>query len=351
MELFAALLTVTLFWLFVHVTVTGNRARAVRKAGPLLLKLRRPGARIGQVVLVVGGLLLGGQFIWISIRIYRTSPMAFVPAMGLFVILNFLTSAQILGTGVELRQHGVVPIRAGLRTKVAFAPWGYIRYCRWSYSDSWKWGPGGRLLVCYRDRSETYPVSGKQQAEATAVLARYVQVRDESGETVAEAPMGLNDPEKTDPETLQPEFRRWQFSLRTLLLLVLVASSGFSWLGIWNRRARTQRAIVQKLEEKGLHLDVTHMGVDVYMLSIDASKSSVKASDEDLREIGQLSRLRWLDLSDSAVTDTGLVHLEHLTRLNWLGLDRTQVTEEGVSRLQTALPETEISHQSGAAPD
>lgn len=346
MELFAALLTVTLFWRFVHVSVTGNRAQSVRKAGPLLLKIRRPGARISQVVFVASGVLLGGLFIWISIRNYRTFPTAFVPAMGLYVALTFLSCASVFGTGVELRQHGMVPIRAGLWTKVAFAPWGYIRYCRWFCGYSWKWNPGGRLLVCYQDRSETYPVTGKQQAEATAVLARYVEVRDATGTIVAEAPMGPNGPEKsdTDTETLPPEFRRWQFSLRTLLLLILVASSGFSWLGIRTQRARTQRAIVQKLEEKGFDLEVTHMGVHVYTLRIDASKSSAKASDEDLREIERLSRLRWLDLSGSAVTDAGLVHLEHLTLLDWLDLHGTQVTEEGVQKLQIALPETKISH-------
>ena len=43
--------------------------------------------------------------------------------------------------------------------------------------------------------------------------------------------------------------RRFRFSLRTLLLLVTVASLGFGWLGYKLRQAERQRAAVELLRE------------------------------------------------------------------------------------------------------
>jgi hypothetical protein len=53
------------------------------------------------------------------------------------------------------------------------------------------------------------------------------------------------------PGTRQPNRRRLQFSLRSLLLFVLVFSIAFSWFGARLRKAERQRAAVEEFEKAG----------------------------------------------------------------------------------------------------
>ncbi len=52
-----------------------------------------------------------------------------------------------------------------------------------------------------------------------------------------------------------------------------------------------------------------------------------RVSDKDLESIGQLTRLRKLNLSETQISDAGLKHLEGLTELEYLNLHNTPVTE------------------------
>ena len=56
-----------------------------------------------------------------------------------------------------------------------------------------------------------------------------------------------------------------------------------------------------------------------------------------------LTKLEYLDLNGTKVTDAGLVHLEGLTKLEELHLVGTKVTDAGVKQLQQALPNCRIS--------
>jgi len=56
------------------------------------------------------------------------------------------------------------------------------------------------------------------------------------------------------------------------------------------------------------------------------------------------NKLIHVDLRGTKVTDAGLVHLKELTNLHTLYLINTKVTDEGVKKLQTALPNCNISH-------
>ncbi|XP_067391797.1 uncharacterized protein [Emydura macquarii macquarii] len=61
-------------------------------------------------------------------------------------------------------------------------------------------------------------------------------------------------------------------------------------------------------------------------------------TDEGLRHLPQLHRLRRLSLCNTLVTDTGLQHLWGLRHLEELCLDRTAVSSAGVSRCIARLP-------------
>jgi len=55
-----------------------------------------------------------------------------------------------------------------------------------------------------------------------------------------------------------------------------------------------------------------------------------------------MKNLQFLNLSETQVTDAGLVHLKSLKGLTYLGLLRTGVTAEGVADLQSAIPDVKV---------
>ena len=67
-----------------------------------------------------------------------------------------------------------------------------------------------------------------------------------------------------------------------------------------------------------------------------------KIADSDMPKLGSLSSIRFLDLSQTTVTDKGLTHLEMLASLRAIVLLESKVTEKGVRRLQAALPKAKI---------
>jgi hypothetical protein len=197
--------------------------------------------------------------------------------------------------------------------------------------------------------------------------------------------------------------RRWcQFSLRTLLLAVLMLSLPLSWLATKLEQARRQRkaiAMVTALdgvalydyeydvyfaEETGPYAFETVepvspwpywmrrlMGDDflhsVVLVCIPITDET-QLTDDDIELLRALPRLRairlsyesaseptleglkgldsieQLSLADSRVSDAALVHLETLTNLEHLDLRGTRVSPEGLKKLREALPQCEIRY-------
>ncbi|XP_042333141.1 uncharacterized protein LOC121935558 isoform X2 [Sceloporus undulatus] len=65
-------------------------------------------------------------------------------------------------------------------------------------------------------------------------------------------------------------------------------------------------------------------------------------TDEGLRHLPQLSRLRRLSLCNTLVTDVGLQHVEGLALLEELRLDRLRVSSTGVARCIVRLPHLQV---------
>ena len=55
-----------------------------------------------------------------------------------------------------------------------------------------------------------------------------------------------------------------------------------------------------------------------------------------------MTRLEFLHLGSTAVSDAGMKHIEHLTTLKDLKVTRTAVTAAGIEQLKKSLPDTEI---------
>ena len=69
---------------------------------------------------------------------------------------------------------------------------------------------------------------------------------------------------------------------------------------------------------------------------------SNRIADAGLRNLRELRQLEKLNLATSEVSDAGLAHIEHLSQLQELNLYATRVTEEGVEKLKQALPNAEV---------
>lgn len=179
--------------------------------------------------------------------------------------------------------------------------------------------------------------------------------------------------------------RRLQFSLRTMLLAVLVTVAVLGWLvwGICRERERT--AAIDELQSNGvsvtsewrgpiwlykplsaigwlpfrhvvrlesynpsyadacMQLERLTLFPEIEILAFRQPRSEGKwLSDDDLCELRVLQNLRCLHLEGKQITDEGLRHLRGATRLQRLCLDRTSIRGEGLAHLTCDKELTEL---------
>lgn len=75
--------------------------------------------------------------------------------------------------------------------------------------------------------------------------------------------------------------------------------------------------------------------------NFDLSKQG-QISDKSLDYIGRIGTLEELYLWDDDYSDAGLAHLSNLSRLRYIFLRSTRITEAGVTALQKSLPGTTV---------
>ena len=144
---------------------------------------------------------------------------------------------------------------------------------------------------------------------------------------------------------------RFQFTVRSLLLLTVIVSIWGSWFGVEMRTARRQREAVEAMARLGGsvcydYLDLTRtqpwlrnlLGEDFFgePVSVDLRGADV------MEEVGKMSQVTFLELSGTQVTDSGLVYLHGLRQLRKLTLYDTHVTDGGLKNLRRALPSCEV---------
>jgi hypothetical protein len=152
--------------------------------------------------------------------------------------------------------------------------------------------------------------------------------------------------------------RRWRgylrFSVRGLIVLVLLIGAGLGWIV---RSAHVQRAAVAAIKNargsvtydwewrNGNYLMggtpwaprwlVDKIGVDYFghVTSVSIWSSS-PATDTAIEHLGNFSRLELLGLTSGSVDDADLAHLHGLTELVHLDLSGTQVNGAGLVNLK-----------------
>ena len=161
--------------------------------------------------------------------------------------------------------------------------------------------------------------------------------------------------------------RRWfRFSLKTMLIVIMLMGGLLGWIAKETVRAERQRRAVETIEKANGEVWYDYefseplvrnwkpkppasawleelVGVDPFADVVVVSICEfAKDVDVLLEHVKILTRLEYLDLNYTAVTDAGLVHLYGLTRLKIVQFYGTQVTKQGIEELRKTLPNCEI---------
>ncbi|MGD0898054.1 MAG: hypothetical protein ABR915_09490 [Thermoguttaceae bacterium] len=164
---------------------------------------------------------------------------------------------------------------------------------------------------------------------------------------------------------------RFQFSIRSLLVLTVAVAIPCSWLAMEIKKAKEQKATVEGMavgydwetDAYGSLLPNAQppepqllrelLGNDFFdqvaaaSIRDDAQMERVKGlsrlcnvmgetqvTDAGLKHLEGLSQLRVLNLVNSKITDGGLQHLERLSQLKWLHLSGPAITAVGLQHLE-----------------
>jgi hypothetical protein len=157
------------------------------------------------------------------------------------------------------------------------------------------------------------------------------------------------------PNPPNPKRRWYQYRLRTLMIAVTLAAVGASWFAVKMQRARRQRELVEMVRKIGGFEEYEYerdaegeflpnaephgplwlnrlLGVDFFNHVIFLGVTITKGAD--VARIGELTRLRRLNLSGKEITDSGLAHIKTLTQLYYLSIIDSGVTNNGLQHLQ-----------------
>jgi hypothetical protein len=157
------------------------------------------------------------------------------------------------------------------------------------------------------------------------------------------------EPPKAEPPKRK---RRWfQFSLRTLLIFMMVCAVGAAWIERKLERARQQQEVVDRIMKSGGRLSYDYETSDATppgpkwlrqlvgqcffseVVAVDFSRCA-NITDDDLRQLKLFDRLARLRLRETNITDAGLVHLSELTQLKDLCLAQTSISDAGLKNLK-----------------
>ncbi len=190
---------------------------------------------------------------------------------------------------------------------------------------------------------------------------------------------------------------RFQFGIRSMLVLVIVVAVPCSWFAAEMKKAREQKATVEAIERAGGYCEYDRevSGTFVYFTIYgpkwlrlflgDGFFNEVKyvsfgttiarrATNTDLAHVAELKHVDWLFVGDTQITDAGLAkiagladlrelilacpkitdrgmeHLGGMKKLRNLYFSGTQVTDKGVEKLRQALPNCKIEAQTTPRP-
>ena len=142
---------------------------------------------------------------------------------------------------------------------------------------------------------------------------------------------------------------RFQFGIRSLLVLVVVAALPFSWLAAEMKKAREQSKAIGAIKKLGGGVLLSEpgpiwlrrsLGDDLFRTADNVafgefmSDEVTEVTDSAVGYLHELNQLASLDLSNTTIKDSQLKHLEGLGYLIHLELNETKVTNAGLEYLE-----------------
>ncbi len=145
----------------------------------------------------------------------------------------------------------------------------------------------------------------------------------------------------------KPRLRWYQFTLRSLFIVMFLACIGMSWVSIKMQQARKQKEAVEWINRLGGNAFYDNgafgqapppspkwlrilLGDDFFTNVDGVSLSHTQVTDAGLEHLNGLKQLQTLWLDHTQVTHAGLEHLKGLKQLQELLLGSTPVTDAGL---------------------
>jgi len=158
--------------------------------------------------------------------------------------------------------------------------------------------------------------------------------------------------------------RRWfRFRLRTLLIIFVIFAAPLAWIAKERRQSEHENLIAEELQAAGFETIGLHGPYTSLELLFQGKPQGwwrelghqllgdrillISGGTVDIRDItvlAELSRIQWLDLHGTQVTD--LTPVAGLTSLKVLYLSDTQFSDEQVRSLKNSLPQCNIQRGS-----
>jgi hypothetical protein len=150
---------------------------------------------------------------------------------------------------------------------------------------------------------------------------------------------------ESQPVSLKPRLRWYQYSLRTLFIFVTLCAIACSWFATEYRRVQRRHLAFEQVTEyaytygtgepewynRWLYDLVGDERCARVEFLIFNSQSDV--TDEDMKSVGQFEELLQLSVPSDAVSDRGLESIEGLTQLEDLGLSSPNISDAGLAHL------------------
>jgi hypothetical protein len=143
----------------------------------------------------------------------------------------------------------------------------------------------------------------------------------------------------------------YQFSILSMLLLMVVVASGAGWYAVAQEYNRLQPIILNSLSHfsPSYHIDACNSVYFLdfstnFLLATPSTPLPPKITDADIALIKPFHRLKNLNLSLADITDASIPDLLTLRSLKYLAIVKTKITPEGAERLRKEMPNTEIAY-------
>jgi hypothetical protein len=340
LEYFCAFLTAVAF-VVLFSQVFNSRLADARKAGGKLI-CRVP-ARFGRQVILpflpLGFILLIDLPMVFSIGMHATFLCKITILFGIFILLFFWAI-----TAFEIRQRGLVSLKRNKPSDIIFIPWHSITCGIWNESEN--------VFALHSSNSrQTFPLRRNNIQPTLTTLGRFIEIRNEQGQIIhAGKPEPLSDEEAAALKKYQDR-NPYQFSILSMLLLMIVVASASVWYSVAQQYNRLQQNALNSLSRfspnysDGPGGSVTSMDFSQkILLATPASPTPPKITDDEIAIIKPFHRLKSLNLSLSDITDAAIPDLIMLQSLKYLSIYKTKITPEGVERLRKEMPNTEIAY-------